>query len=548
VSAFLLLAAALSMPAQPGASQQTRPPTYAIAGAVVDFATGNPVRRAKISLSYANDETSLTADDHGLFRFEGLQPGKYQIYASAPGYVGEGLNQHGGFFTAVVVGAGLDSEHVLFRIHPQAVIHGRVTDERGEPVRHASVTLYAADGHGTQRHILIRSGEQTDGLGEFRFAHLPAGSYFVAVQCNPWYAQTSFRFATRVVDNGAVFQRNFTRDYLQKPDPTLDVVFPVTFYPGVTDEHSASPLNLSPGDTQEADIPMRAVPAVHLRVTNLPLQDNGMPTISAVQKVFGAMSVGLPTAMTQISPGEFEIAGLPPTDVTLLLNGNEPDKPSRTLEASVTDGATLDTSRVGPAVTIFGRVILPPGSGEIGQAGLMLMRDGNSNPFVRLKKDGSFSVAPVEAGSYRLRVDLSGTQQFIQKVSASGARLNGRELIINGGNDVQLTIVIAEGVGQITGFASLEGHSAAGVMVLLVPESGLDLDDDSRQDQSDSDGSFTLASIAPGKYRLLAIADGWSLDWRDPAVLKPYLAKAQSLQMGSGDERKLIVEVLPLIK
>ena len=161
--------------------------------------------------------------------------------------------------------------------------------------------------------------------------------------------------------------------------------------------------------------------------------------------------------------------------------------------------------------------------------------------------DGSFSAAPIEAGTYRLRVDLSEAQRFIQKVSVSGAKLNGRELIIHGASDVQLTIVTAEGVGQITGFASLDSHSAAGAMVLLVPESGLDLDDDARLDQSDSDGSFTLANITPGKYRLLAIADGWSLDWHDPAVLKPYLAKAQSLQIAPGDERKLTVEVL-LIK
>jgi hypothetical protein len=44
---------------------------------------------------------------------------------------------------------------------------------------------------------------------------------------------------------------------------------------------------------------------------------------------------------------------------------------------------------------------------------------------------------------------------------------------------------------------------------------------------------------------LLAIQDGWSLDWRDPMVLKPYLEKAQSLEISANDSRKMSVQVQP---
>jgi hypothetical protein len=37
----------------------------------------------------------------------------------------------------------------------------------------------------------------------------------------------------------------------------------------------------------------------------------------------------------------------------------------------------------------------------------------------------------------------------------------------------------------------------------LVPESGEILDDDFRMDQSDSDGTFALREILPGKYLLM---------------------------------------------
>jgi hypothetical protein len=51
-------------------------------------------------------------------------------------------------------------------------------------------------------------------------------------------------------------------------------------------------------------------------------------------------------------------------------------------------------------------------------------------------------------------------------------------------------------------------------MVLLVPAAG-DIGREARVDQSDSDGTFTLPRTRPGKYVLMAIEDGWDLEWAD---------------------------------
>jgi len=53
-----------------------------------------------------------------------------------------------------------------------------------------------------------------------------------------------------------------------------------------------------------------------------------------------------------------------------------------------------------------------------------------------------------------------------------------------------------------------------------------------RRDQSDSDGSFTLPDIVPGMYTVVAIADGWELEWTNPEVLKPYLAGGVKVEVG----------------
>ena len=103
LAAFFLLT-----PGNPTAQSST--PACSIAGTIVDAATGSPIPRAQLTLQIKSDEATAIADSRGKFLFDHLEPGKYQLYARAPGYSPQGLNQHGSFFTGVVVGNGLDSE------------------------------------------------------------------------------------------------------------------------------------------------------------------------------------------------------------------------------------------------------------------------------------------------------------------------------------------------------------------------------------------------------------------------------------------------------
>jgi hypothetical protein len=62
-------------------------------------------------------------------------------------------------------------------------------------------------------------------------------------------------------------------------------------------------------------------------------------------------------------------------------------------------------------------------------------------------------------------------------------------------------------------------------MVVLVPRDPVANGDQFRRDQSDSDGSFSLRDVAPGEYTVVAIEDGWELDWARPEVIDYYLSK-----------------------
>jgi hypothetical protein len=67
-----------------------------------------------------------------------------------------------------------------------------------------------------------------------------------------------------------------------------------------------------------------------------------------------------------------------------------------------------------------------------------------------------------------------------------------------------------------------------------------------RRDQSDSDGTFTLREILPGRYTVVAIERGWDLDWQDPAVLKPYLAHGEVVDVAANKTYKLSLNLQAL--
>jgi hypothetical protein len=70
-------------------------------------------------------------------------------------------------------------------------------------------------------------------------------------------------------------------------------------------------------------------------------------------------------------------------------------------------------------------------------------------------------------------------------------------------------------------------------MVVLVPKNPEVNRDLFRRDQSDLDGTFTLQAVLPGSYTILAIADGWDLDWSRPAVIAHYATHGQTIEVSA---------------
>jgi hypothetical protein len=80
-------------------------------------------------------------------------------------------------------------------------------------------------------------------------------------------------------------------------------------------------------------------------------------------------------------------------------------------------------------------------------------------------------------------------------------------------------------------------------MVVLVPHDPANNRPLFRRDQSDSDGTFILNDIVPGKYSVLAIENGWELEWANPDVLKPFLQNGAVLEVEPRGKHKIKVKL-----
>jgi hypothetical protein len=88
-----------------------------------------------------------------------------------------------------------------------------------------------------------------------------------------------------------------------------------------------------------------------------------------------------------------------------------------------------------------------------------------------------------------------------------------------------MIVALSKGATNITGFAMKDGNGTAGEMIVLVPKNPAANWTLFRRDQSDSDGSFSLHDVVPGRYTVVAIEDGWEMDWARPEVISRYLPK-----------------------
>lgn len=516
---FLAFAAVLTVPALPQAQPRPTSPNtlYRIAGTVVNSASGEPLRHATVAaLSEEDSHTvaSAESDSEGRFALLNLPAAKYQLTASKRGYRTAFYDEHDEYSTAIVTGADQDTGSLIFRLVPGGVLHGVVLTDGGDPVEDARVMLFLKAHAGKPGPRIDQAdAATTDDTGAYEFNDLAAGEYLLAVVAEPWYAMHRASNRTR--------QKSFSIDGEADPAAALDVAYPVTYYDSTTDEALASRIVVTGGSRQEADINLHAVPALHIEVDTPRKPDGSIARAELRQTVFGAVvsaeSAGFLDAMQSgttefsgVAPGHYELAqGDPPRVVEMDATASLKVDPALGTQTASIHG-TLRTA-AGAPLTDDCNLSLEPVEGTERQSSIQAA-------YIR----GAFSFPNVPPGEWQLSGESAGRFLPIAAITAGGRTRRGNLITVQD-RSLSLVVTVTQGATRLQGFARRDGKGVAGVMVVLVPAGMTALEGLARRDQSDSDGSFSLRDVVPGNYIVVAIEDGWELDWTQPQVIGRYL-------------------------
>jgi hypothetical protein len=575
---------------------------YRIAGTVISSADGHLLQNASVTIRQQDPAASskpiirtVTSDQDGRFEFTGLPAGNFTLLGESRNFLLTYYDDHDGFTTGIITGSTVATDALVLKLIPKSSLSGTIRNDAGEPVANASVRLFRQSHSFGDDRIAPAGTQQTDDLGHFDFASLAPADYLVAVTAQPWYAvhPQPDRSANNVppmvpanmpADQLDATRRMFTQMQRQLVfgvtgplDSSLDVAYPVTYYPGGTDSSDAQPIPLRPGDSREISLQLSAVPAVTITIPH-PVEPNLMlpqtaPTTPEAQAQLAAtlqnqarqLQQQIPQLRTSIfgnlervpmqevsnSPTSTMLTGIPPGDY-LVATGNV--SINQSLGATPVHLSPSDHSIAAPDNSSLAHVHIKveSASGVATPSTILvgLIRAGSNDLVTRntIAKgdtiidvppgDYSFTVQPASSGSATGR---NARTWFLRGITADGKPFADNSIHLSAGDSPVYTLSIIPGDHTLRGIVIHAANDASpspqspatspqpapGTFLLLIPAA--DLKAVHRRfwrQQSDLDGSFTIAGLAPGNYTLFAIDDGWTLNWQQTGALDHYLPAA----------------------
>jgi hypothetical protein len=530
-----ILAAAAHAPSQTASAAQSSLSggSYKISGAVINKVTSSPLALARISIADAKNSAnsaSVITSENGKFEFSGVPAGKYSLTGEKRGFITAAYDQHEEFSTAIVTGAGLDTESLTLRLASNAVIAGKVLDEAGEPVRHATIALYHDDHSSGVDQIRHIRGTVTDDQGAYEITSLRPGTYFVSASAAPWYA----------IHPSSRGENQRPSQEPSAADRSLDVAYPLTFYADVTDSDDATPIPIRGGDHLEVDIHLNPVPALRLLFHVSGDRQHGFAHPSFQQPVFDSSLAVTSSGERMLSRGLLEVTGVPAGRYNIDLNGQETALQMNAVDLT-RDGQEIDTSHAEALSTVKISAQVQ-GEATLPQNLAVGFRSGNRNsPGTRmLDPKGEVEYQQIPPGPYE--VIVRGPAPYsVAHMTVDGSQVTGHTLTVTPGSSLIVSVTLVGGSINVEGTVKKAGQSFGGAMVVLVPANPENNRDLFRRDQSDLDGSFTLRGVIPGSYTLLAIENGWDLEWSQPSVIAAYLKRGRKIEVGERAGRAVTV-------
>jgi hypothetical protein len=568
--------------AQPVSPQNTQPEEKqdSIRGVVVNSVTREPIGRALVH-SPDNRFATMT-DGEGHFEFsvakaendENKEAGSSSTiaagssanicgpngcthYTSANGAyrIGTLIARKPGFLTDQNATRNIQQDttkELTIPLTPEALIVGRVVLPTSEPSDTIQLELYRRQVQEGRAHWVRENAATSKSNGEFRFAELAAGSY-----------------------------KLLTRELLDRDPLTFDprgqlYGYPPVYFPNATNFEAAQTIQLTAGQTVQADISLvrRAYYPVKVALANVPENLHGFSIVVSPQGHPGpgyALGYNNQTQMIEgllpdgIYTLEAESAGPAASGlVNISVRGAAAEGsrmtvvPNGQIRVDVKEEFTSSEESASRSFSVEGNTaaFIPQGprrylsvrlepADDFGQRATGWLRPP-SGP-----DDDSLIIENVWPGRYWVKIDTS--RGFVASISSGTTDLQHQPLVVGlGGSSAPIEIAMRDGTAEIDGTIEGASASAAGSAPQAADGSSahlycIPLADSSGEfkDVWVQGGNFGPQQIPPGTYRVLAFDHPQpDLEYRNPEAMKAYDAKGQLVRLIAGQKEHLHLQLI----
>lgn len=541
--------------------QQTEKPGR-VSGKVLNAITGEPVRKATVSLQPAGGQQqqqgpfggaamrggmSAATDNAGAFVFENVSPGTYRVSGEKTGFIRAnfggggpgGGGGGGGVGSRVEVAAGSDKADVVVRLTPQGVVSGRILDEDGEPMEGVNVSLMRPQYFQARRQFMGQGGNQTNDKGEFRITNVAPGRYYVLVQ--------------RINIGGGPIQQG-----------AAEFGYPRLYFPGVETMDQAQRIDVGAGrEFSGVQMTLRKLrvyrvkgrvagveaPAGAAEGRNRRGGGSGMMVQlrldggGADGPGFGFGPPGVGGGQVR-ADGTFELAGVTPGAYRLTVTAFGENRPKVIGNTKVNVGnSNVDGVIVTPMpmISFQGKITVEGDKTAVNlkQVRIQAQSDFGPSQPVQVAEDGSFVLSEISPEKYKLTV-AQLTNAYVKAINVGGQDIKDTGIDLSGGGGGPLDIVLSTKVAKVDGMVEKQRQDDApgSVIVAKVGASG-ELTYLNLTARVEDAGKFSLANLPPGEYKLFAFEEVDTATASDPEFLKKFEERAGNVKIGEGESKSV---------
>jgi Carboxypeptidase regulatory-like domain len=527
-----------SGPAAPSA--QTRVEKFPVTGTVINALTGEPIRKALVQIN-GQQQRTVFSDGDGRFQFDAVPAGSVSLSAQKPGYFGEHELRTP---TVRQFEVGPKSDSVVLKLTPEGVISGKVTTTAGMPLEHVPVTMTHINVREGRKHWEPMGNQSTGEDGRFHFANLRPGTYFLSAGPITPLMESVFE----------VLSESRTG-------------YPGVYFPGVPDMASASPIELSAGQTAEANFSLDEVPVYKISGTI----SGYVPNQGVSLQLCDQAGTQVPMSY-EFSPdnGRFDFRGVPAgTYVLKAFSQSAPNQPVRA-EVRITLASDQFNLRLAlvpaasiPLVVRTESVAQPPGPGVVRYsrsssqgpplgARLLSSQPGASETYAGVEGapgQQNLVFRNVEAGRYTVEL-MPQAPWYVQSAEYGQTNLLTDDLVLTSGvppSTIQVTL--RNDVATLTGTVTQQAGANMPATIVAIP-GGLAKAAPQvsyyypPQDKNSGPGEFTLSSLAPGDYTVLAFDHAEDIEYSNPDVLQNYTSQAAHVTLAPGQRATVTLELV----